>query len=167
MITLRFHIKSLSILFFVVIFSSCNNDQENATQVLNLKMSHTQTMSLTQIIETQVQNRDPYGSIRGRIYVQRDIWDEDTQLSVFTSNFFKGSSDQDGFFLYDSGTSKQVNLEKDGTFELSHIVQGDYVILIGPTPEYAKALTWENGETMVIHVEGNRVTDIGTIQISD
>jgi hypothetical protein len=161
MITLRFLIKSLSLFLIIAALASCSLNQENATKDLNQKGSSTRT------IDIQLDGTTPFGSIRGKIIVQKDIWGEGTQLTVFTSNFYKGSSDQEGFFLYDSGTSKQVQLEKDGSFELSQIEQGDYVLLIGPTPEYARALTMETGETMVIHVEVSQVTDIGTIQISD
>lgn len=161
MITLRFLIKSLNLLLIIATLASCNLNTEITKKTLKEKGKSTQTVA------TQPNSTTPFGSIRGKIVVQKGIWGEETQLSVFTSNFYKGSSDQEGYFLYDSGTSKQVELEKDGTFELLQIEQGNYVLLIGPTPEYSRALTLENGETMIVHVEISRVTDIGTLQISD
>ena len=99
-------------------------------------------------------------SITGRVENSDNIWQE-REITLFAANF-KGTSEKEGYFVLEPDQNPHTDVAVDGSFTLSDLPPGQYILLAGPTPEEARKLITEDGETAILRIKEGEQIEIGS-----
>ena len=79
--------------------------------------------------------------VTGSVENADNIWPE-REITLFAATF-KGTSEKEGYFVLEPGQNPHTDVAMDGSFTLSDLPPGQYILLAGPTPEEARKLITE------------------------
>lgn len=86
-------------------------------------------------------------------------------LYCWFAPFYESSeSDGGGFFLLEPAEHPNVQLEADGSFRLGTIPPGEYVVVVGPSPDAALAIQDARGPR-VLELAADEALDLGDIHL--
>lgn len=85
------------------------------------------------------------------------------ETMVFLAPFFHGEVTSEGFFLLEPSVHPHAYLQQDGGFQLTNVEPGEYVLLIGRTPEAASAVR-ADGQPRIFRISAGAVLDVGELQ---
>lgn len=100
------------------------------------------------------------GAVIGRVSLV-GIPSEETM--IFLAPLYQGAGTSEGFFLLEPSVHPHAYLQQDGAFQLTNVEPGEYVVVIGRTPETASAVR-SDGQPRIFHINAGEVLDIGEIQ---
>lgn len=86
-------------------------------------------------------------------------------LRAYLAPFYPDSTGKNGFFVLEPSIHRNVEVDAGGFFQVSEVDPGQYVIVIGPSPEESRAITGENGQPRVFIVEANNLLNIGEVRL--
>jgi hypothetical protein len=87
-------------------------------------------------------------------------------VRVFLASFFWNEEKTEGVFVLDPDRATSVPISDQGAFQLFNIEPGNYVLVVGVTPEAAVAILGDRGQARVIEVNVGEVVDIGEQRVS-
>ena len=85
------------------------------------------------------------------------------ETMVFLAPFFHDEGTSDGYFILEPSVHPHAYLQEDGRFQLTNVEPGEYILLIGRTPEAATAIRADD-QPRILQVSADEVLDIGEIQ---
>ena len=102
------------------------------------------------------------GGIMGKLKYQ--VTDsEDIDLFVWVADFY-GNEVDGGFYLLEPERFPKVKIESNGVFQINNLEPGEYVLVVGSNPEASKPII-ENGNTMIVTVSIDSITDLGSVEL--
>ncbi len=87
-------------------------------------------------------------------------------VRVFLASFFWNEEKTEGVFILDPDRATSVPISDQGAFQLFNIEPGNYVLVVGATPEAAVAILGDSGQARVIKVKPGEIVDIGEQRVS-
>lgn len=87
-------------------------------------------------------------------------------VRVFLAAFFWNEEKTEGVFVLDPARATSVPISDQGAFRLFNIEPGNYVLVVGVTPEAAVAILGDKGQARVIEVKPGEIVDIGEQRVS-
>jgi hypothetical protein len=87
-------------------------------------------------------------------------------VKVFLASFFWNKEKTEGVFVLDPARATSVPVSDQGAFQLFNIEPGNYVLVVGVTPEAAVAILGDRGQARVIEVKPGEIVDIGEQRVS-
>jgi hypothetical protein len=87
-------------------------------------------------------------------------------VKVFLASFFWNEEKTEGVFILDPDRATSVPISDQGAFRLVNIEPGNYVLVVGVTPEAAVVILGDRGQARVIEVNAGEVVDIGEQRVS-
>ena len=87
-------------------------------------------------------------------------WPE-REVTLFAATF-TGATESEGYFVLEPDQNPHTAIKEDGTFILSDIPAGQYILLAGPTAEEALKLLTENGDGVIFQIENDQQLEIGS-----
>ena len=166
---MRNHILFVIVIMFII--ASCDY-QPNSTSVEISEVSAETTTpegvalansKPTRSEQATIPIKKGYGSLYGNIKNAHSIF-PDEDLIIFSARFY-GDPAGEGFYLLEPYLFPKSTLKPNGDFEILNIEMGFYVLLVGMSPEEAKAVM-DGSKKMIIEVKRNQAVDIGQVQIS-
>jgi len=103
------------------------------------------------------------GGIQGQIAPESVGW-AGRELYVYASPFSGSEGGQEGFYILEPSIHPNTMMNPDGTFQLAKVPPGDYVLVVGPSPEGAVPIQ-ESGRAKIFHVAANQVLDLGKVNL--
>lgn len=100
------------------------------------------------------------GTVRNR------VGDLPADTKVFVARFAWNDAKTVGIFYLDPADALSAPIEASGAFLVPDLEPGDYVLVIGVTPENATPIMDDNNQARVIPVQAGQAVDLGT-QIID
>lgn len=85
-------------------------------------------------------------------------------LFCWFAAFYQSQESEGGFFLLEPSQHPSVELEPNGSFRLGTIPPGEYVIVLGPSPEVAIAIQDARGPR-VFNLEADTALDLGEVRL--
>lgn len=82
-------------------------------------------------------------------------------VRVFLAPFFWNEEKTEGVFVLDPARATSVPISDQGAFQLFNIEPGNYVLVVGVTPEAAVAILGDRGQARVIEVKPGEIVNIG------
>ncbi|MEW6715879.1 MAG: hypothetical protein AB1345_00015 [Chloroflexota bacterium] len=111
---------------------------------------------------TRISPDEGLGGIVGKVEDAYAHW-PDERLYLYAAEFY-GEPRGNGFFLLEPNLFPQTTLEADGFFQLNNAAPGMYVLVVGPDPRSAVPIK-EQDRPMVIQVEQDKITDLGSVRL--
>jgi hypothetical protein len=99
------------------------------------------------------------GAIVGTVSNRAGALSVDTK--VFVAKFVWNDAKTVGVFYLDPANALSVPVEVSGAFRVPDLESGDYVLVIGVTPENAKPILGDNNQARVIAVQAGQVVELG------
>jgi hypothetical protein len=96
------------------------------------------------------------GTVRNR------IGDLPAEAKVFVAKFVWNDAKTVGVFYLDPGNVLSAPVEASGAFQVPDLDPGDYVLVVGVTPENAAPIMGNNDQARVIAVQAGQAVDLGT-----
>ncbi|HSJ54648.1 MAG TPA: hypothetical protein VLC52_12990 [Anaerolineae bacterium] len=103
-----------------------------------------------------------FGGAKGIIASKPAAW-EALELTVFFAPFV-GDENDEGVFILEPSIHPSKQIAPDGTFSLANIPPGRYVVVIGPTPDEAVAIS-EGDRPRIYDVLEGEILDLGAINL--
>ena len=100
------------------------------------------------------------GAIVGTVHNR--IGDLPAGVKAFVARFVWNDAKTVGVFYLDPAKALSVPIEASGAFQVPDLEPGDYVLVIGVTPENAKPIMGDNNQARVIAVQAGQTVDLGT-----
>ena len=104
------------------------------------------------------------GGAKGIIVATPTSWDG-RALYVYFAPFYPSDNQDEGIFVLDTGTHPFTEASPGGAFQLGTIPPGQYVVVIGPTPEEGLAIPGED-RPRVFEIVAGEILEIGEIEFS-
>lgn len=101
--------------------------------------------------------------VSGRALNTRDFWQE-TTLSVFLADYYENDAGK-GFFTLDAYAEPAGQLDGDGWFVLGDLTPGNYVLVIGPSPEESHLVIGEDEQVLVLRLSADQSLNLGEIRL--
>ena len=105
------------------------------------------------------------GAITGTVLKQDGTHPPDN-VRVFLASFYWNEAKTEGVFVLDPDRGTNVPISDRGSFQLFNIEPGNYVLVVGATPEAAIAILGDSGQPRVIEVKPGEIVDIGEQRVS-
>lgn len=105
------------------------------------------------------------GAIIG-IVLKKDGTYPGEDVRVFLASFFWNEEKTEGVFILDPARATSVPISDQGAFQLFNIEPGNYVLVVGVTPEAAVAILGDRGQARVIEVKPGEIVDIGEQRVN-
>jgi hypothetical protein len=99
------------------------------------------------------------GAIVGTVSNRTGALPADTK--VFVARFIWNDAKTVGVFYLDTGSVLSVPIEASGAFQVPDLEPGDYVLVIGVTPENAMPIMGNDNQARVIAVQAGQSVDLG------
>jgi hypothetical protein len=103
------------------------------------------------------------GAIRGRVENAQALW-PGVAVYAYAAPFFPGAGG-DGIYVLEPSIHPQARLDGDGTYQMSNVPPGSYVVIVGPDPSMGIAVV-NQGKPAVFPIAADKVTDIGATTLS-
>ncbi|MCK4472474.1 MAG: hypothetical protein KAW49_11905, partial [Anaerolineae bacterium] len=100
------------------------------------------------------------GAIIG-VILNQDSTPFEGEVKVFLTPFYQHETDDWGIYVLDPNQATTVTLTDSGAFQVVDIEPGDYVLVVGRTPETAALILRDDGQARVFEVEPDEITDVG------
>lgn len=102
------------------------------------------------------------GAVSGVIANLSDFWQRGP-VYVFAAEYH-GDEQGQGIYVLEPSIHPNTTVQHGGVFQINNMPPGDYVLIIGPTPEEAVVVR-DNGDARIIHVPAGEVTEVGSIEL--
>jgi hypothetical protein len=103
------------------------------------------------------------GAISGRLSAPTTSW-EDREITAYACPFTPNKEGTGGFFILEPTIHPHAVVAADGSFQITNVPPGSYVIVAGPSPEEALAYR-KTDQAAVVEVAADEVLDLGDIEI--
>lgn len=100
------------------------------------------------------------GAIIG-VILNQDGTPFEGKVKVFLTPFYQHETDDWGIYVLDPNKATTVTLADSGAFQIVDIEPGDYVLVVGRTPETATLIPGDDGQAQVFEVKRDEITDVG------
>ena len=100
------------------------------------------------------------GAITG-VILDQDSTPFEGEVKVFLTPFYQHETDDWGIYVLDPNQATTVTLADSGVFQIVDIEPGDYVLVVGRTPETAALILGDDGPALVFKVETDEITGVG------
>ncbi len=112
---------------------------------------------------TQIKPKPGTGGMRG-VIVNLDAFWKDRTVYVFAAEYV-GNEQGEGIYVLEPSIHPYTTVDPGGFFQINDMPPGEYVLVVGPSPEEAIAVRKDDKATIYKVVEGD-VLDIGSINLS-
>ncbi len=112
--------------------------------------------SLQPTLPTSADKGAIVGTVRSR------IGDLPADAKVYVARFTWNDAKTVGVFYLDPANALSVPIDASGAFQVTDLEPGDYVLVIGVTPEKATPIMGDNNQARVIAVQAGQAVDLGT-----
>jgi len=148
----RYALITISIVSFVVLWSSCRSTPSNlvSTSVLSPLVT-----PLSPTIDVS------RGAILGYIDLKNASWSRET-LYIYAAPFYPTDGEQ-GFFILEPTIHPYGPVYRDGYFVINNVPPGKYVLVVGPAAESAVAIRNPKGAVRIFTVEAGRILNVGVV----
>lgn len=102
------------------------------------------------------------GGITGIIHTPNPI--DRRGLIVYLATTISYGEETGGFL--DLAKAPFSHVQDDGSFMIYNITPGDYILVVYEVVMGGKALQSEEGDLMVIHIEKDRILDLGIVEFN-
>jgi hypothetical protein len=103
------------------------------------------------------------GAIAGRLSAMTPSW-EGQEITAYACPFTPNNEGTGGFFILEPSIHPRALVAPDGTFQITDVPPGAYVIVAGPSPEEAIAYR-ETDQPAVLDVAAGAILDLGDIEL--
>jgi hypothetical protein len=84
---------------------------------------------------------------------------------VYLAPFYPDETGKNGFYLLEPSVHRSADMALDGYFQVAEVTPGQYVIVIGPSPEDSRAIADANGQPQVFTVVAGQHLGIGEARL--
>jgi hypothetical protein len=102
------------------------------------------------------------GMATGRIASRPDEW-SGQELWVYFAPFV-GDVNDEGIYVLEPSAHPRTRVSSDGSFDLINIPPGNYVVVIGPSPEEAIPVT-KDDRPEVFSVQAGELLEMGAVEL--
>ncbi len=106
-----------------------------------------------------------FGGIVGQVSGIPGGW-EQQPLQLYAAPFLNSGGGQ-GIFMLEPDVHPSTEVAGSGFFQVNDVPPGEYVLVVGPSPEEARLLVDDQQQTEVATVNANQVLDLGALNISE
>ncbi len=153
----RHLVLSLVLLTIVSTATACTNNTP-----LPVATSPVPTPLPSPLIPTQLPTFTPTtGALTGHVTLPSD-W---KTARLYLAPFYPDETGKNGFFLLEPSVHRSVDMGLDGYFQVSEVTPGQYVIVIGPSPEESQAIADDNGQPRVFTITAGQILSIGEARL--
>lgn len=101
--------------------------------------------------------------VSGRVTNIQDYWQE-TSLLMYLADYYENNSGK-GFFTLDAYAEPAGQVDEDGWFVLADLAPGNYVLVVGPSPEESHLVIREDQQVLVLRLSADQSLDLGEIRL--
>lgn len=112
---------------------------------------------------TLIEPKQGTGGMRGVIDNIEAFWQKRT-VYVFAAEYV-GNEQGEGIYVLEPSIHPYTTVEAGGFFQINNMPPGEYVLVIGPSPEEAITVR-RDAKAVIYKVAAGDVTDIGSIHLS-
>jgi hypothetical protein len=84
---------------------------------------------------------------------------------LYLAPFYPDETGKNGFYMLEPSVHRSVDMSLDGYFRVPEVTPGQYVMVIGPSPEDSRAIADNNGQPQVFTVEAGKLLSIGEARL--
>lgn len=151
----------LLLVVIVLVLLGCRNPMVSVRDTQLTAATPTNSARLTEAAQVA----PPYqggGVVRGTVASIMQKWPQ-RDVIVYACPFYR-TSDAEGFYVLEPSLHPSASLGDDGGFVLTNIPEGEYVLIVGPSPDEARALV-ESGEIRRVDVVAGASIDLGMLHL--
>jgi len=103
------------------------------------------------------------GAITGQVLGLSGRWKEGP-FTIYAAPYV-GGEDGEGFYVLEPALHPHDELKANGYFQLNDVTPGQYVLVVGPTPEEAIRVVDDQQKPRVFTITAGQVLEAGKIQL--
>ena len=112
---------------------------------------------------TSITPAEGKGGMRGVIANITNFWERGT-VYVFAAEYH-GNEKGEGIYVLEPSIHPFTTVDIGGLFQITDMPPGEYVLIVGPTPEEA-AVVRKGDDATIYKVTANEVTEVGAINLT-
>lgn len=112
---------------------------------------------------TFIKPKQGTGGMRGVIANLEAFW-KDRTVYVFAAEYV-GNEQGEGIYVLEPSIHPYTTVDTGGFFQITDVPPGEYVLVVGPSPEEAIVVR-KDAKAIIYKVAAGDVTDVGSINLS-
>lgn len=112
---------------------------------------------------TFIKPKEGTGGMRGVIANLEAFW-KDRTVYVFAAEYV-GNEQGEGIYVLEPSIHPYTTIDTGGFFQITDMPPGEYVLVVGPSPEEAIVIR-KDAKAIIYKVAAGDITDVGAINLS-
>jgi hypothetical protein len=104
------------------------------------------------------------GVIKGQLERPDKLWSEGPYTAYAAP--FSGDAQGNGFFILEPALHPSAMLDTQGNFQISNVPPGNYVLVIGPSPDESRQVVDEQAKPRIVNVTADQVLELGKVTVA-